>query len=81
MIHMDKTLLERRETVSSRFIEILLAILTPPIAVLLNRGPGNEFLICIVLTILGWFPGIVYAMYVLFSEMKDDHIPESESTP
>ncbi|KNA05325.1 hypothetical protein SOVF_191450 [Spinacia oleracea] len=37
--------------------EILLAILLPPL--------GCEFLICVVLTLLGYIPGIIYAIYVI----------------
>ena len=76
MKHMDKTFSHQNESMGSRYIEILLAIIIPPVAVLLNRGVGNEFLICLVLTLLGFVPGVVYAFYVLFSEVKDDHLPD-----
>ncbi len=75
---MDKTLLARRETVSSRYVEILLAILFPPAAVLLNRGPSKEVLISIILTVLGYIPGIIYAMYIIFSNVTDDHLSDAE---
>nr|CAB3460047.1 unnamed protein product [Digitaria exilis] len=50
---------------SETFLEILLAILLPPLGVFLRYGIGVEFWICLVLTILGYIPGIIYAIYVL----------------
>ncbi|XP_059285501.1 UPF0057 membrane protein At2g24040-like [Lycium ferocissimum] len=46
--------------------EILLAILLPPVGVCLRHGCCTmEFLICLVLTILGYVPGIIYALYAI----------------
>ncbi|XP_021860499.1 UPF0057 membrane protein At4g30650 [Spinacia oleracea] len=46
--------------------EILLAILLPPLGVCLRTGCCTcEFLICVVLTLLGYIPGIIYAIYVI----------------
>ncbi len=47
------------------FLKILIAILLPPIGVLLERGVGMDLLINIVLTLLGYIPGIVHAVYVI----------------
>ena len=41
---------------------VLLSIFIPPLAVYLNNGIGNEFWIDLILTILGWVPGMVYAL-------------------
>ena len=46
-------------------LEIIMAVLLPPVAVLMRRGLGGEFLLSIVLSIVGWLPGVVYALYVL----------------
>lgn len=43
----------------------ILAIFIPPLAVGLNNGVGKEFWIDLLLTILGWLPGIIYAFIVL----------------
>lgn len=48
----------------SDIIKIILAILLPPLGVFLERGCGADFIICILLTILGYIPGIIYALYV-----------------
>ena len=39
-------------------------LLLPPLGTFLNYGIKLEFWICLLLTILGWFPGAIYAYYV-----------------
>ncbi len=46
-------------------IRILVAILLPPLGVFLQVGIGMHFWINIVLTILGYIPGIVHAVWVI----------------
>jgi uncharacterized membrane protein YqaE (UPF0057 family) len=46
-------------------IDILLAIFLPPLAVLLRFGVGRDFLINLLLTLLGGIPGMIHALYVL----------------
>lgn len=46
-------------------LRILLAILLPPVGVFLQVGFGLHFWINILLTILGYIPGIVHAIYVI----------------
>ncbi|EPR73390.1 hypothetical protein ADIWIN_1420 [Winogradskyella psychrotolerans RS-3] len=36
----------------------------PPLAVFLKHGLGIEFLISLLLTLVGWLPGVIYAFYV-----------------
>ncbi|KAL6336385.1 hypothetical protein AAG906_014557 [Vitis piasezkii] len=50
---------------TATFLEVLLAILLPPVGVFLRYGCGVEFWIDLLLTILGYIPGILYALYVL----------------
>ena len=45
-------------------LTIILSVLLPPIAVFLKHGLGTQFLLSILLTILGWLPGVVHALYV-----------------
>jgi len=47
------------------FVKILIAILLPPLAVFLQVGIGKHFWINILLTILGYIPGIVHAVWVV----------------
>ncbi|XP_039154974.1 hydrophobic protein LTI6A [Eucalyptus grandis] len=46
-------------------IDILVAILLPPLGVFLKYGCKIEFWICLLLTILGYLPGIIYAIWII----------------
>jgi len=46
-------------------IKIVLAILLPPIGVFLEVGPTGHFWLNILLTVLGYVPGIIHALYVI----------------
>lgn len=46
-------------------IRVLLAILLPPLGVFLQVGIGPQFWINIVLTLLGYIPGIVHAIWII----------------
>ncbi|KAF5190517.1 Low temperature-induced protein, partial [Thalictrum thalictroides] len=48
---------------SATFLEILLAIILPPLGVFLRFECRVEFWICLLLTIFGYLPGIIYAVY------------------
>lgn len=48
----------------------LLALLLPPLAVLLCRKPFQAVL-NVVLTLLGWIPGAVHAILVVHSHQAD----------
>jgi uncharacterized membrane protein YqaE (UPF0057 family) len=49
----------------SDICKIIFAIILPPIGVFLERGCGPDLLINVLLTILGYIPGIIHALYVL----------------
>jgi uncharacterized membrane protein YqaE (UPF0057 family) len=46
-------------------LRILLAILLPPVGVLLQVGLGLQFWVNILLTLLGYIPGIVHAVWII----------------
>ncbi|MAA74184.1 MAG: YqaE/Pmp3 family membrane protein [Salinisphaeraceae bacterium] len=46
-------------------IRVLLSILLPPLGVFLQVGIGLHFWINIVLTLLGYIPGIVHAIWII----------------
>ena len=46
-------------------LRIIIAILLPPLGVFLQVGIGKQFWINILLTILGYIPGIVHAVWVI----------------
>lgn len=47
------------------FIRVILAILLPPVGVFLQVGIGLHFWINIVLTLLGYIPGIIHAIWII----------------
>lgn len=47
------------------FIRIIIAILLPPLGVFLQVGFGGAFWLNILLTLLGYIPGIVHAVYII----------------
>ena len=51
---------------------IVAAVLLPPLGVYLARGPGREFLISCGLTILGFLPGVVFALWTV---VRDERVP------
>ena len=46
-------------------LRILLAALLPPVGVFLTVGIGGAFWLNIVLTILGYIPGVIHAVWVI----------------
>jgi uncharacterized membrane protein YqaE (UPF0057 family) len=46
-------------------VRILLAILLPPVGVFLEVGLGFHFWLNILLTIFGYVPGIIHAIWVI----------------
>ncbi|CDO53241.1 similar to Saccharomyces cerevisiae YDR276C PMP3 Small plasma membrane protein related to a family of plant polypeptides that are overexpressed under high salt concentration or low temperature [Geotrichum candidum] len=50
----------------SDIFKIILAIILPPLGVFLERGCNSDLLINVLLTCLGWFPGIIHALYIIF---------------
>jgi uncharacterized membrane protein YqaE (UPF0057 family) len=46
-------------------LKIILAIVLPPLGVFLQVGIGKHFWINILLTFLGYIPGIVHAIWVI----------------
>jgi uncharacterized membrane protein YqaE (UPF0057 family) len=46
-------------------LRIIIAILLPPLGVFLQVGISKHFFINILLTILGFIPGIIHAIWVI----------------
>jgi len=46
-------------------IRIIFAILLPPLGVFLQVGLGVQFWLNILLTLLGYIPGIVHAIWII----------------
>ncbi|WP_304640898.1 YqaE/Pmp3 family membrane protein [Pseudomonas sp.] len=46
-------------------IRVIFAILLPPLGVFLQVGLGGAFWLNILLTLLGYFPGVLHAIWVI----------------
>ncbi len=46
-------------------IRIIFAIILPPLGTFLEVGLSRQFWLNIVLTLLGYIPGIVHAVYII----------------
>lgn len=49
-------------------IRLICAIFVPPLGVFLQVGLGRDFWINLLLTFLGYIPGIVHAVWVILSK-------------
>jgi uncharacterized membrane protein YqaE (UPF0057 family) len=48
-----------------KLVRYLLALLVPPLGVFLTVGIGPTLVINILLTLLGWLPGSIHALWVV----------------
>jgi len=46
-------------------VRIIIAILLPPLGVFLQEGFSGQFFLNILLTLLGYIPGIVHAVWII----------------
>ena len=47
------------------FIRIILSVLIPPLGVFLQVGLGGQFWLNVLLTLLGYIPGLVHAIWII----------------
>lgn len=47
------------------FIRVILSVLLPPLGVFFQVGIGGQFWLNILLTLLGYIPGIVHAVWII----------------
>lgn len=55
----------RQDRGAVSIVEIILAILLPPLAVFLHDGLGTTFWISLLLTLLFFIPGVIYALLIV----------------
>ncbi|BAY36684.1 YqaE/Pmp3 family membrane protein [Nostoc sp. MS1] len=48
-----------------KLLRLLLGLVLPPLGVFLTVGVGPTLLINILLTVLGWLPGSIHAVWVI----------------
>ncbi|MFP4229109.1 MAG: YqaE/Pmp3 family membrane protein [Salinivenus sp.] len=52
-------------TDTSDLIRVLISVLLPPLGVFLKEGIGTQFWINLLLTLLGYVPGLVHAVWII----------------
>ena len=57
--------IDRRTATGGDVIRILFAILLPPLGVFLQVGFAGAFWLNIVLTLLGYIPGLIHAVWII----------------
>lgn len=55
---------------TNTLLMVIIAILLPPVAVFLKKGASKELVIGIVLTMLFFVPGIIYALLLVLGKIK-----------
>ena len=58
-------------------LHLLLAILLPPVGVFMAFGVGPTLFINIGLTLLGWIPGIIHAVWAIVKQDQSRSLSES----
>lgn len=51
-------------------VNLILAIIIPPVGAFLQVGATRHFIINIVLSLLGWLPGIAHAVWLVVTDQK-----------
>jgi len=46
-------------------LRVLISVLLPPVGVFLQEGLGKQFWINVLLTLLGYVPGLVHAIWII----------------
>lgn len=57
--------MSQQTVTSADILRIIVAIILPPVGVFLQVGLGVQFWINILLTLLGYIPGIVHAVWII----------------
>jgi len=52
-------------TDSADLLRVLISVLLPPLGVFLQEGIGPQFWINVLLTLLGYVPGLVHAIWII----------------
>lgn len=56
---------KKQEIDEVSLVAILLALFLPPIGVVIKEGFGVSLVINIILTLFGFLPGVIHALYVI----------------
>jgi uncharacterized membrane protein YqaE (UPF0057 family) len=61
---------DRTPRTNSQTLTIMLAVIVPPLAVYQRFGLSREFWINVVLTLLGFFPGMLHAVFLSLKRLR-----------
>ena len=53
-----------------KIIQVVASILLPPLGVFLVTGISSALIINILLTLLGWIPGVIHALWLLSKQSE-----------
>ena len=53
------------DTAGGDFLRVLLSVLLPPVGVAMEVGFTTQFWINVVLTLFGYIPGIIHALWII----------------
>lgn len=53
-----------------KFLKIVLAVLVPPVGVLLTYGLSTTLLINVLLTLLGYLPGMIHGLWAVLKHYE-----------
>jgi uncharacterized membrane protein YqaE (UPF0057 family) len=60
------------------FLRLVCALFLPPLAVFLTTGLSLDFVINIILTLIGYVPGIIHAFWILSKEAENSSLGSAE---
>ncbi len=61
----DKASLVKTQRNKMNLLRIILGLVVPPVGVFMTVGVGPTLFINILLTVLGWLPGSIHALWVI----------------
>jgi uncharacterized membrane protein YqaE (UPF0057 family) len=63
-----------------KLVRYILAILLPPVGIFLTYGVGQTLVINILLTLLGWVPGSIHALWATSKRDEAIALEQRETT-
>lgn len=57
-----------------RIAQVIASILLPPLGVYLMTGISSALITNILLTLLGWIPGIIHALWILSKQSEEINV-------
>ncbi|MCI5047640.1 MAG: YqaE/Pmp3 family membrane protein [Aquisalinus sp.] len=60
-----------------KVIQIIFALILPPVIVAFRRGGGLDLVINLALTVCGFIPGVLHALWIVNTSEEDDEVTSS----